>query len=85
MHIEKLSSTNYDKGATVSLSYDEIRCIANALYELHKYSDIEKDSNFNTVYRSFVSLFALVKHGFIPEHELEIMHNLLQEEKERAE
>ena len=36
MFVEKLDRTGHSKGATVTLSYDDIRDISNLLYGLHE-------------------------------------------------
>lgn len=43
MVIKELNTTNY-KHAVVELSYDEIRCLSNSLYQICK-SEIERISN----------------------------------------
>ena len=42
MIIKELSTTNY-KHAVVELSYDEIRCLSNSLYQICKAEDIDAD------------------------------------------
>lgn len=75
MNIRELNTSSKD--VTVTLSYDELRCINNALYEVSRFDDVEKDDNFNNVYAKIIELFALVKHGRIPEFELKHMYKLL--------
>lgn len=83
MNIKSLERDKF-KTVTVELDYDEIRCICNSLYEISKISFMKKERDFNNVYKSFIELFALVKHGFIPDFELESMYKLLlQTSKER--
>lgn len=75
MHIRELN-TAY-KIVTVTLDYDELRCINNAMYQVSRFDDVEKDGNFNDVYAKIIELFALVKHGMIPEFKLDLMCKLL--------
>ena len=75
LHIRELN-TEY-KIVTVTLDYDELRCINNAMYQVSKFDDVEKDRNFNDVLAKIIELFALVKHGMIPEFELQWMYILL--------
>lgn len=65
------------KYATVTFEYDELRCLCNSLFEVSRFDDVEKDNNFNNVYAKIIELFALVKHGKIPELELKKMYGLL--------
>lgn len=62
---------------TVTLDYEDLRCINNSLYELSRFDDVEKDNNFDIVRKRFIELFSLVKHGHIPEFELNLMHKLI--------
>lgn len=80
MFIRELNTSN--KMVTVTFDYDELRCIQNALYQLSKFDDVEKDRNFNNVRAKIIELFALVKHGMIPEFELSWMHKLLCNQQE---
>ena len=82
MNIQNLTRENSYKGAIIELNYDEIRCICNSLYEISKISFMKKERDFNNVYKSFIELFALVKHGFIPDFELESMYKLLLQTSE---
>ena len=45
--------------------------------KVRKFDDVEKDKNFDIVRKRFIELFALVKHGHIPEFELNLMHKLI--------
>ena len=74
MKIQELHTGN---SVVVKLNYDELRCINNSLYELSRYDDLEKEDNLNDVRAKFIELFALVKHGHIPEFELNLMHKLI--------
>lgn len=73
MYIKELSTKNF---VIVKLDYDELRCINNSLFELSRYDDLEKEDNLNDVRAKFIELFALVKHGKIPEFELKKMYEL---------
>lgn len=75
MIIRDLSTNN--KVVTVTFNYDEIRCVNNALFYLSEFDDVDKDSNFDDVRAKFIELFALVKHGKIPEFELKQMYKLM--------
>ena len=79
MNIKNLVRDKVYKGALVELDYDEIRCICNSLYELYNNPNIEKEPNLNTVFKSFIGLFSLVKHGCIPDFELTQMYNLYKQ------
>ena len=78
MNIKSLERDKF-KTATVELNYDEIRCVCNSLYELSKNPNIEKEPNLNTVFKSFIGLFSLVKDGCIPDFELTQMYNLCKQ------
>ena len=75
MYIKKLDTKS--KVVTVTLDYDELCCINNAMYQVSKFDDVEKDNNFNNVRAKIIELFALVKHGKIPEFELQNMFKLM--------
>jgi hypothetical protein len=62
---------------TVTLNYDELRCVHNSMYEVSRFDDVEKDKDFDKVHKRFIELFALVKYGHIPEFELNLMHELV--------
>ena len=85
MIIQNLTREKNFKDATVNLTYDEIRCICNSLYELSKIPYLNKDIEFNRVRKSFIELFALVKHGFIPSFELAHMYELLHQTDDKKE
>lgn len=82
MHIKELRTGN---SVIVKLDYDELRCINNSLYELSRYDDLEKEDNFNDVRAKFIELFALVKHGKIPDFELKNMYKLMIEQDDPTE
>lgn len=65
------------KTVTVRIDYDELRCLNNALYQLSQFDDVEKDNNFDNVRKGIIELFTLIKHGHIPEFELNTMHHLI--------
>ena len=83
MYIKELNTGS--RHATVTLDYNELCCVNNALYQISKFDDVDKDSNFNEVRANFVELFALVKHGKIPEFELKTMHKLMIEQNHPTE
>ena len=66
MHIEELSSKKGNKGVTVYLDYDEIKDIANALYDLTSGKQPEK--NYEDIAAKCHVLFDLVKHGMVQPH-----------------
>lgn len=65
------------KFATVTLSYDEIRCISNSLYQLSKVEEKDKEFDLQLMNAKMLELFSLIKHGMIPEFELGIIHDLI--------
>ena len=75
------------KFATVTLSYDEIRCISNSLYQICKAEDIDADYDVDLMRAKMLELFCLVKHGHVPEFELKCIQKHLdkynEENKER--
>ena len=72
MTIRELNTNS--KFVTITLDYEDLRCVTNSLYELSRFDDVEKDKNFDIVRKRFIELFALIKHGHIPEFELNLMH-----------
>ena len=86
MLIKELSTTNY-KHAIVELSYDEIRCLSNSLYQICKAEDIDVDYDVDLMHAKMLELFSLLKHGFIPGFELGVIQQSIQkyneENKER--
>lgn len=78
MNIRELN-TNIGS-VTVSLDYNELRCINNSMYQLSKIDDAKKDENFNSVRAKVIELFTLVKDGKIPAFELGLIYNLLKQE-----
>ena len=75
MTIRELNTNS--RFVTVTLDYEDLRCVNNSLYELSRFDDVEKDKNFDIVRKRFIELFALIKHGHIPEFELNLMHKLI--------
>ena len=71
------------KFATVTLSYDEIRCISNSLYQLSKIKDEDKEFDLPLMHAKMLELFSLVKHGMIPEFELGVIHDLIHNYNEK--
>ena len=78
MYIKALNTDS--KVVDVVLDYDELRCINNAMYQVSRFDDVEKDDNFDEVRAKIIELFALVKHGKIPEFELQCMFKLMIDE-----
>ena len=74
MYIRELDTNS--KTVTVTLNYDELCCINNAMYQLSKFDGVGSD-DFNNVRAKIIELFALVKHGKIPEFELQNMFKLM--------
>ena len=68
------------KIATVTLDYDELRCLCNSMYQLSKVDNVDKEGNFDNVYAKTIELFSLVKHGMIPAFELRLIQNLLKKD-----
>ena len=77
MIIKELSTTNY-KHAVVELSYDEIRCLSNSLYQICKSEDIDADYDVDLMHAKMLELFSLIKHGYIPEFELRVIQESIQ-------
>ena len=69
--------TTDSKFATVTLSYDEIRCISNSLYQLSEVENKDKEFDLPLMRAKMLELFSLVKHGMIPEFELGVIHDLI--------
>lgn len=62
MTIRELSTEKPNPYVTVTLSYDEVRDIANGLYAGQRCDDT---SEYREVYKKAATLFELVKHGKI--------------------
>lgn len=73
MYINDLTTTKSLKSVTVTLSYDEVRDIANGLYYLNKMVKCDKiaesldvkPSEYNSIGAKASFLFDMVKHGMI--------------------
>lgn len=70
------------KFATVTLSYDEIRCLSNSLYQLSRVEDKDKEFDLQLMNAKMLELFSLIKHGMIPEFELDVIHDLIHKYNE---
>lgn len=80
MYINNLTSTQSLKSVTVTLSYDEVRDIANGLYYLNKYAkdtilDDVKDDQYTQIGAKAAFLFDIVKHGMIQPETIEKFNN----------
>ena len=80
MHIKKLIIEADNGQATITLNYNEIKCICSSLFRLSKIEKVRKESDFDEVMDGFISLFNILKHGMIPESELQTMCNLICEQ-----
>lgn len=70
------------KFATVTLSYDEIRCLSNSLYQICKAEDIDTDYDVDLMHAKILELFSLIKHGYIPEFELKVIQESIKKYNE---
>ena len=70
MTIRELSTEKLNPHVTVTLSYDEVRDIANGLYK-----GCGSTSEGREVYKKAATLFELVKHGKITSHLLAILND----------
>ena len=52
MTIRELNTNS--KFVTVTLDYEDLRCVNNSLYELSRFDDVEKDKNFDIVRKRFI-------------------------------
>lgn len=77
MVIKELNTTNY-KHAVIELSYDEIRCLSNSLYQICKAENIDVDYDVDLMHAKMLELFSLIKHGYIPEFELRVIQESIQ-------
>jgi hypothetical protein len=75
MVIRELNSDK--KFVTITLDYDECRCLCNSMYQLSIIDTVDRENNFDSVYAKTIELFSLVKHGKIPAFELKQIYNLL--------
>lgn len=62
---------------TIDMDYEDALCLLNSLYQVSKFSDIDKDVNFDDVYSKIILIQSLLKHGHIPEFELNQMYKLM--------
>lgn len=73
---------------TVTLSCDEVRDIANGLYERCKIADSKEylldSSKYTDVYKKAATLFELIKYGKITSHLLDILTDADSEESKDA-
>lgn len=81
MVIRELNSDT--KSITVTLNYDECRCLCNSLYRLAQF-DTVKEKDFNLTYAKTIEMFSLVKHGMLPEFELRHIYNLICKNKDNT-
>lgn len=73
MYINNLTTTQSVKSVTVTLSYDEVRDIANGLYYLNKMAKCDKiaesldvkPTEYDLIGAKTAFLFDMVKHGMI--------------------
>lgn len=72
MTIRELSTEKPNPHVTVTLSYDEVRDIANGLYKGQR---CDGDLSGREVYKKAATLFELVKHGKITSHLLAILND----------
>lgn len=63
--------------ATIDMDYEDALCLLNSLYQVSKFSDVDKDANFDDVYSKIILIQSLLKHGHIPEFELNQMYKLM--------
>lgn len=63
------------KTATVTLNYDDLRCLNNSLYLLSQQQG-KKDVDFNNVYSNILFLSMLVKEGELPTYALDHISSL---------
>ena len=47
------------KFVTVTLDYEDLRCVNNSLYELSRFDDVEKDKNFDIVRKNLLNYLHL--------------------------
>lgn len=70
--IKNLDTTN--KKATIELEYEDSLALVNACYNASKC--FNKPDDFKDVYSSVITLYALLKHGHIPDFELDQINKL---------
>lgn len=76
--IKKLDTTN--RSATINIDYEDALVLLNACYNAAKCSNIPDD--FKDVYSSIIMLHSLLKHGHVPDFELEQMNELRSSSEE---
>lgn len=78
MTIKELHTDRPNPFVTVTFSYEEVRDIANALYERCRISDskeyVAENKDYLDVYKKAATLFELVKNGKITSHLLGILN-----------
>lgn len=62
MTIQRIDCESGYKNATITLGYEELRELANGLYELSRL-DEERNPDFYKIHRDMSFLFSIVKHG----------------------
>ena len=63
--------------AAIDIDYEDALCLLNSLYQVSKFSDIDKDANFDDVYSKIILIQSLLKHGHVPEFEFNQMYKLM--------
>ncbi len=71
------SLNTQSRRATIDLDYEDALCLVNGLYHLSQFNDVDKDPNFDEVYSKIIMLHSLLKHGHLPEFELDLMYKLM--------
>lgn len=69
------------KCATVTLDYDELRDLSNALCDIGENESWTKRPSYWKIRRNIYWLFDLVKNGCVDEFSVEQSYELLQKEK----
>ena len=72
--LKNLDTTS--RSATIDIDYEDALCLVNALYNLSRLDNIEKNENFNEVYANVMMIHALLKHQHIPDFELDKIYKL---------
>lgn len=72
MVIKEINAQSNFKSATVTLFYNELREIANGLYELSQ-MEFKRDLDFHKCHRNMSFLFNLVKHGTIDSASIQML------------
>ena len=79
MNIDKFSSESHNKYITVTLNYDEIRDLANALYMYTEQTNSEDSKKYLDIAAKMHLLFDLVKHGNIQDSTVKKYARLLKD------